>query len=149
MAPTEPRLYLDAGWDPALKTYYAQVWLTVDPASGEEPDHPLLWVGTSDRQHRSLPELRAALGPYARLLRAGEALDLELERSLKEDEIDEDDLNAFLATGPSDEQLRAYLHEQRAARRGDFAQLDETCARRAASRSAEHRQRALLRLPWR
>jgi hypothetical protein len=91
---------------PALKTYYAQVWVTIDPVTGEPPDDPLLWIGTSDGQARTIAELRVQLGPYARLLTADQALDLELERVIKEHELDEDDLDGFLAGHPTDDQLR-------------------------------------------
>src|SRR5512132_2982561 len=98
------RYYVEAGWDPALHTYYGQVWATIDPRTGQPPDDPGLWVGTTDEQARTLGELRAALGSYAPLLDEDE-LELEMERAIKEGIVDEDELDDVLDGGPTREQL--------------------------------------------
>jgi hypothetical protein len=145
MTPTEPiRYYVEAGWDPALHTYYGQVWATLEPRTGEPPDHPALWVGTRDEQARTIDELRAALGAFASLLE--DELELEIERALKEGIVDEDDLDDLLDGEPTSEQLRGYLFRREYRRARDVASLDRARIRRDAARHADDRRRGVLGL---
>jgi hypothetical protein len=137
------RYYVEAGWDPALDTYYGQVWATLDPVTGEPPDDPVLWVGTRDEQARTIGELRAALGPYAPLLDEDE---LELERAIKEGIVDEDELDEVLAGEPSREQVRGYLFRAEHRRAREATSLERARVRRVAARHAEDRRRGVLGL---
>jgi hypothetical protein len=141
----ETRYYVEAGWDPALHTYYGQVWATLDPVTGEPPDDPVLWVGTRDEQARTIGELRVALGPYAPLLDEDE-LELEIERAIKEGMVDEDDLDDVLAGEPTREQLRGYLFRAEHRQAREVASLARARVRRVAAQHAEGRRRGVLRL---
>jgi hypothetical protein len=136
--------YVEAGWDPALHTYYGQVWATIDPVTGEPPDYPVLWIGTTDEQARTLAELRAALGPWAPLLDEDE-LELEMERVLKEGIVDQDELDEVLADSPSREQLRGYLFRMERRWAGQPRSLERAWVRRVAAQHAQARRRGLLR----
>jgi hypothetical protein len=138
------RYYVEAGWDPALHTYYGQVWATLDPVTGEPPDDPVLWIGTTDEQARTLGELRTALGPYAPLLDEDE-LELEMERAIKEGIVDEDELHDVLAGKPTREQLRGYLFRMERRWAGGPASLERARIRRIAAEHAQARRRGVLR----
>jgi hypothetical protein len=140
----QPRYYVEAGWDPALHTYYGQVWATADPFTGQEPDDPVLWIGTTDEQTRTIEELRAALGPFAPLLDEDE-LELEMERAVKEGIVDEDELGEVLADGPTQEQIRGYLFRMERRWRNQPRSLERARIRRQAAEHLEDRRRGLLR----
>jgi hypothetical protein len=145
MASRQPtRYYVEAGWDPALHTYYGQVWATADPFTGDLPDDPVLWVGTTDEQARTIDELRAALGPFAPLLDEDE-LELEMERAIKEGIVDEDDLDDVLANGPSREQVRGYLFRMERRWADQPRSLERARVRRVAAQHAEARRSGVLR----
>jgi hypothetical protein len=140
----QTRYYVEAGWDPALHTYYGQVWATIDPRTGEPPDRPVLWVGTRDEQARTIDELRVALGPFASLLE--DELELEIERALKEGIVDEDDLDDVLDDEPTSEQIRSYLFRRGYRRTRDVTSLDRARIRRDAAKHAGDRRRGVLGL---
>ena len=52
------------GWSPGTQTFFAQVW-PLDDADGH--DGPLLWVGLTHDEIRSLEVLRRHLLPYTRI----------------------------------------------------------------------------------
>jgi hypothetical protein len=145
MARRQPaRYYVEAGWDPALHTYYGQVWATIDPVTGDLPDDPVLWVGTTDEQARTVDELRAALGPFASLLDEDE-LELEMERAIKEGIVDEDELDEILAGGPTREQIRGYLLRRERRWANQPRSLERARIRRIAGEHAGDRRWGVLR----
>jgi hypothetical protein len=55
------RFEIFVGWSPGTQTFFAQVW----PADGQtDHDGPLLWVGLTHDEIRSLEVLRTYLRPY-------------------------------------------------------------------------------------
>jgi hypothetical protein len=138
------RYYVEAGWDPALHTYYGQVWATANPFTGEQPDDPVLWIGTTDEQARTIDDLRAALGPFAALLDEDE-LELEMERAIKEGIVDEDELDDVLGGGPTREQVRGYLFRMERRWHNQPRSLERARIRRIAAQHAEDRRRGVLR----
>ena len=106
---------------------------------------PVLWVGTSDEQARTIEELRAALGQFAPLLDEDE-LELEIERALKEGIVDEDEFDKVLDDEPTREQIRGYLFRREYRRTREVASLERARIRHDAAQHTPARRAGFLRL---
>lgn len=68
-------LECQVGWDPALQTFYGQVYKTdedgrvdVYEENGEEKDGTIHWVGTSPGEIKTVEELQDRLKPVVQIL---------------------------------------------------------------------------------
>jgi hypothetical protein len=63
--PAGDRIEVVVGWDPPLKTFFAQVW---DRTKDEdEPGAELLWIGCSPRELNDVQQVMDAVAPWAKM----------------------------------------------------------------------------------